>query len=290
MELNFINLNKEYSVNKNSKIKNDLPAVILAAGQGKRLLPLTNELPKPLLEINNRKILEYIISNLAFSGIRHFIIITGYKAEKIENWIKNEFCSKLFKYCEEKFNNFSDSIAFSFIRQQNINGTGGAALLAEKHIIENGYNYFLLTYGDILVHNSVYSRLIKEFYSVPADLYLVGNYLPFEKISKGAAIYYKDNWVVDIIEKPPINAPKTDLNNAGIYIFNKDIFIHLKNTSLSIRQEIEITATIKTLINQYKKIRVVKMKKNEFWCDIGTIETYNKLKSDNSLIKRYFDL
>ncbi|MHA1396037.1 MAG: sugar phosphate nucleotidyltransferase [Promethearchaeota archaeon] len=265
-----------------------LPVVILAAGQGKRLNPYTKDTPKPLLELHGRKILEYIILNLILAGIRYFIIITGFQAAKIENWIKNELCINLFNYCENKINKFSDSIAFSFIRQEKINGTGGAALLAENHVIKNGYSHFLLTYGDILVSGQVYSRLINAYLNNSAELYLVGNYADREKISQSAAIYYEGDFVKDIVEKPPKDAPITDMNNSGIYIFSKEIFKYLKETGPSVRGEIEITAPIKLLAKQNRKIRLVKMERDEFWCDIGTPETYNMLKKDKGWLKKIF--
>ena len=259
----------------------NIPAVILAAGRGNRLRPYTDDVPKPLLKVVGKPILEYVLVNLFKSGIRHFILITGYKAEMIEDWIQNEFLVKIYKDYKKELGCDVGSIAFSFIRQKDINGTGGAALLAERHVIENKYEDFLLTYGDILVEGKIYQRLVDKYLQNSHSLYLVGNHT--DDPSSGAAIYYNDDLIVDFIEKPEKSAPKTDLNNAGIYIFKKTIFEKLHNTGLSARGEIELTAPVIQMVKNGLPIGLVKMSDMEFWCDVGTTTVYEELNTQKDL-------
>ena len=95
---------------------------------------------------------------------------------------------------------------------------------------------------------SVYERIVDTFQKNNLEWYLVGN--PTEDASAGAAIYYHDYWIDNMIEKPPKTAPFTDLNNAGSYIFPPVIFELLENTPLSARGEIELTAPIIDRIHQ----------------------------------------
>ena len=72
-------------------INKNLTAIILCGGKGERLRPITNNLPKPLIEIKNKPILFYIIEHLKKYGIKDYIIATGYKSEKIEEYMADEF-------------------------------------------------------------------------------------------------------------------------------------------------------------------------------------------------------
>lgn len=265
-------------------ISQQLPAIILVAGKGTRLRPYTESIPKPLLELGGHPILEYILTNLIKVGVRYFIFITGYKEDIIRDWIQNVFCVKVFKESDDLFcfkpNATNECIGVSFIHQENVNGTGGAALLAETQIKENGYNDFFLTYGDILVSRSTYQRLIDMYSKEEADAYIVGN--PTKDPSAGAAVYYDGNKVINFIEKPGLDAPKTDLNNSGVYIFHKDLFERLKNTKPSIRGEIELTQPIIDMVHEGRNVKVVKVQDEEFWCDVGTVEIYEQLNKDLS--------
>jgi NDP-sugar pyrophosphorylase family protein len=273
-----VNTNLVNSVNSDDL---KIPAVILAAGQGKRLMPYTEKLPKPLVTVGGKPILEYVLTHLIDAGIRHFFIVVGYQSDKIEQWIEDEFVRGIYCDYEKRCSKKLGPLGFSYIHQDDINGTGGAALLAEAHVLDNGYNSFFLTYGDILVSTTVYRRIIQEYMldvqnNVKKDLYLVGNLT--EDPSMGAALYYKGDRVVKLIEKPDKSVPKTDLNNAGIYIFNKDIFNRLKITPRSVRGEIELTWPIIEILKQENKvIKLIRMNPNEFWCDVGTVKVLEDL-------------
>mgnify|MGYP006282862179 CR=1 FL=1 len=262
----------------------NIPAVILAAGQGTRLLPLTADTPKPMIKIHDRPIIEYILRNLIDVGFRHFLIVTGYKSEKIERWIQEEFCMDIYSCFRKKEGENLGALAFSFIRQEDINGTGGAALLTEQHILKNGYSHFFLTYGDILASKTVYEKLIRKYQGEDADLYLVANQT--DDPSAGAAVYTNDNKIIRFIEKPPKSAPKTNLGNAGIYIFNVKIFNALHNTHKSERGEVELTAPFQPMIESGDNLSVIKMTDEEFWCDVGNMKRYKELNQSQDWIRK----
>src|SRR5215470_4318153 len=109
-----------------------MKAIILAAGKGTRMRELTQELPKPMLKVQGKPILEHIIDGLRTTGIGEFCVITGYRADVIENYFASG--SRL-------------GIQISYARQVVQDGTGKAPELAKSFV---GADNFLLTYGDIL--------------------------------------------------------------------------------------------------------------------------------------------
>jgi NDP-sugar pyrophosphorylase family protein len=240
-----------------------LKAVILCAGYGKRLKPYSDTFQKTMLPIGNKPLLEYILNGLIYAGLKDFIFVVGYKKEQIIEYFKSG----------ENWN-----INIEYIEQKKLNGTGGALLECEISI-EN--SHFFLTWGDILVPYSVYKKLLNLFHLRHYNFILISNYTndPY----KGAAIYVKDNFCVDIIEKPPKNESKSNLNNSGIFILSKEIFQVLNTLTPSIRGEIELTDALKQGINKRNwKIRVIQMEKNQFRGDFGNKDIYENLKKDTA--------
>lgn len=256
--------------------------VILAAGKGTRLKPYTYYAPKPLLKLHGKPILEYIIDGiLVHTQIKEFCLIIGYKNEMIRQWCNNYYLRKL----ESK----GIKASFHFIEQKEINGTGGATLLAENWV--DG-EHFMEVYGDILVFQPIYGRLYRAFASQFQNKQnktiryaLVGNYT--KDPSAGAAIYVNDqNEIINMIEKPPKEATPTNYNNAGLYMFTPQIFEELKNMGLSPRGEIELTAPIIQQIKSRNPPVFIGMTQDEFWCDVGTKEAFDSLESDEFLEKK----
>jgi NDP-sugar pyrophosphorylase family protein len=122
-----------------------MKAVILAAGKGTRMGELTNQVPKPMLEVRGQPILEHILRGLLDAGIRDFFIVTGFRAEVIERY-------------------FGDGSKWQaridYGRQLVADGTGRAPEVAKSFV---GNSPFLLTYGDILVPPETYRRMITRF-------------------------------------------------------------------------------------------------------------------------------
>ncbi len=211
-----------------------------------------------MIRIHGKPLLEYIIKGLIYAGFKNLVIIVGYQKEQIINYFKdgNEW-----------------GINIEYLEQKVLNGTGGAVVLCEKLIQDP---HFFLTWGDIIVPYKIYKDVLEIFKEENQDFILVSNYTtdPY----RGGAIYCENNYLVDIIEKPPIGKSKSNLNNCGIFIFSSEIFEVLKTLKPSIRGEIELTDAVKAGINLRKwKIRVIKMKKNQFRGDFGDKSTYEKL-------------
>ena len=98
-----------------------LPALILCGGKGLRLRPITKDNPKPLIKINNKPILYYIISHLQKQGIKDFIIATGYKSNKIEAFMRKDF--KKLSYTFKMFDMLLSKILLFVLKNLTSSGT-----------------------------------------------------------------------------------------------------------------------------------------------------------------------
>jgi dTDP-glucose pyrophosphorylase len=219
-----------------------MKAVILAAGKGTRMKELTNEVPKPMLRVNGKPILQHIVEGLqAAANIREFCIVTGWKAEVTENY-------------------FGDGAAFgatvSYARQVVQDGTGKAPELAKGFV---GADDFLLTYGDILVKPETYRRMLGRFGEDNFSALLtvtVG-----EDVTKGGLNLFDENFCLKrLIEKPSavqleqlrsegwLKPGQPVWYNAGIYIFRPLLFDFTARLHKSPRGEYELTDAISAMV------------------------------------------
>lgn len=209
-----------------------MDAVILCAGNGTRLMPLTENRPKPMIPIAGKPILEWII-------------------EKIEDFVDNIYL--IVKYKKEAIiKYFEGNRKIKFIEQKRFDGTGYAVLMA-KDFIDND---FLVLNGDVIFEDD-----LKDFikYKNAMTLKEVENPKNF-----GVVVVDNENNITELQEKP--NNPKSNLINAGIYKFEPEIFEILKGIKPSERREVELTDAIKELVKD-KKIKGIKL--NGYWNDIG---------------------
>ncbi|MFX1498579.1 MAG: nucleotidyltransferase family protein [Promethearchaeota archaeon] len=243
-----------------------MKAIILCAGYGKRLYPLTHIYQKAMLSLHGKPLLEYIIEGLTYTGFKEVILVVGFKKEQIIGYFKEG----------EKW-----GINIEYIIQNDLNGTGGAVLLCE-HLIKD--NHFFLTWGDILVPYRVYKEVMDIFHKENQDNILVANYT--EDPHRGAAVYYTGNYCVKIVEKPPKGVSLSNYNNCGIFILSIEIFRFLRTLEPSNRGEKELPQAInKAIINYNWKVRLLKMKKNQFRGDFGDKSEFEKLKKDSEWLK-----
>jgi UDP-N-acetylglucosamine diphosphorylase/glucosamine-1-phosphate N-acetyltransferase len=215
-------------------------AVILAAGKGTRMGPLTDNRPKVMLPIANRPLLEHIIVMLKAAGIREILIVTGYLKEKIMEY-------------------FGDGarlgMNIEYIEQQAQKGTADAVAAVRNW---TGTDRFLVTNGDVLAG----IQDIKKLCTTEGDAVLAAKKVDAPR--EYGILYVKGKKVEKLIEKP--EKPASDLANAGIYVFDPVIFEAIDNTNSSSRGEYEITDSIQFLIDSGKEISFAEF---EQWQDIG---------------------
>src|SRR5213082_2543245 len=117
-------------------------AVLLAAGRGTRMRELTADLPKPMIEVRGKPVLQHIVEGLRDAGVRRFLIIIGYRAEAVQNFFGDGSRYK---------------IDIQYTTQVTQDGTGRVIELARNF---SGDSAFVLAYGDILVDPANYKRIV----------------------------------------------------------------------------------------------------------------------------------
>jgi bifunctional UDP-N-acetylglucosamine pyrophosphorylase/glucosamine-1-phosphate N-acetyltransferase len=210
---------------------------------------LTAAIPKPMLPAGGRPILERLLGRLIDAGYSEALIVTGYRAEAIE----------------EYFRGFR--MPLRFVRQSPVNGTATAALLARDFA---GGDDFLLTFGDILTGASCYREILDALEREPEIEAVVG-VKDVDDPCQGAAVYADTSGrVTRIVEKPPRGASATRWNSAGLYAFRRSVFEELERAPQSPRGEYELTSAVVQLIQKGKTLRLFAIEGP--WRDIGRPE------------------
>jgi NDP-sugar pyrophosphorylase family protein len=219
---------------------------------------LTERLPKPMLPVAGRPLLQWILEGLREAGIERIVIVTGYRAERIE----------------EHFGDGSSlGLAVCYRRQVVQDGTARALLFGRDAIGPRG---FLLAWGDILVAPRNYRRLLECFRESRCDGVLAVNWV--EDPSRGAAVYTDEgSRIVRIVEKPPPGTSTTHWNNAGIGVFRPALFDYAATVGASPRGEYELPDAISAMIAHGRDIRALPIE--GFWSDVGTPEDLERAEA-----------
>jgi NDP-sugar pyrophosphorylase family protein len=248
-----------------------MKAIILAAGKGTRMRELTNELPKPMLCVQGKPILEHIVAGVVAAGIREIFIVTGFRADVIEEYFGDGA-------------KFGARIAFG--RQLVQDGTGKAPELAKDFI---GDSPFLLTYGDILVAPETYPQMIRRYGE--GDFAGVITVTPGEDVTQGGLNFFDEQFCLQrLVEKPSLEQVEQLRRegwlkpgapawyNAGIYIFRPTLFDFTARLQKSSRGEYELTDAISAIIASGKKLAGLEIQGR--WVDVRDPETLAKLESE----------
>lgn len=224
-------------------------AVVLAAGRGSRMKALTADRPKPMLELAGKPLLEHILDRLAEARFEDVLIVTGYRADMIENY-------------------FGDYplLHVSFLRQEQANGTGAAARLAEDWVAASP---FLLTFGDIVMEAADYRAMAGILESDP-EVAAVAAVKWVDDPAAGAAVYETNHRIARIVEKPAPGTSTTHWNSAGTYTFRPEIFPELHAIPLSPRGEFELTCAVSQLVERGRKLMIHPLAGD--WRDVGRPE------------------
>ena len=231
-------------------------AVLLAAGKGTRMRELTNELPKPMIPVRGKPILQHIVEGLAAAGITRVLIIVGYRAEVVKEFFGDG----------SKF-----GVSVEYTTQVVQDGTGRVVALAEEFV---GNDPFVLSYGDILVTAENYVRLVDLGES---EALVSVKHNPGE-VAKGGAVFVNERFeMTDLREKPQPGEPTSPWYNAGVYTFRPSIFNHIARLEKSPRGEYELTDAIRTLAQSGNLVRVIELTGE--WADVRDPEVLAELNA-----------
>ena len=203
-----------------------MKAVILAAGEGKRLKPFTETMPKVMLHIGNKPILEYVFDACKRNGVEEIIVVVGYKKEVIM----------------EYFHDYQ-GIKISYIEQKNQLGTAHALYSAKSYIDQS----FIVLPGDNIIDDISINHLLNS----PEEYVLLIK--EHQQPSKYGVVHVKDQLIQSIIEKP--KKETSHFISTGIYKFPATIFTVIEELQ---HQGIHaLTSVIETLLEHKTSIHTI---------------------------------
>lgn len=231
------------TIEKRPLSKFDLPVVIMAGGEGTRLKPITNVLPKPLIPLKEKTIIEDILESFAFYGCQQFYISLNYKADLIEYYLKS-------------LNNQNYQI--SFLRENKPLGTAGSLDLLKDKITST----FFVSNCDILIEQD-YSEVL-EYHRSNKNLITIIAVVKHFPIKYGTIETGENGSLVALTEKPELNFKI----NTGVYILEPETLEYLPKDKI-----FHITDLIEILVQKKIKVGVFPVGEGA-WIDIGNWDEY----------------
>lgn len=231
-------------------------AVLLAAGRGTRMRELTSELPKPMLRVRGKPVLQHIVEGLRTAGVRDFLIIVGWRAEVVRDFFGDGRALE---------------VSIGYQTQVEQNGTGKVVELARDFC---GDEPFVLSYGDILVDPANYRQLV----TLPDETEAIISVKRNEDVSQGGAVFVNERFeMIDLREKPQPGEPTSPWYNAGIYAFRPSIFEYIARLEKSPRGEYELTDAIRALAQTPRKVQALEL--TGAWADVRDPEVLADLNA-----------
>ncbi|WP_374312299.1 nucleotidyltransferase family protein [Dongia sp.] len=228
-------------------IERDNWVVLMAGGLGQRLRPLTDDVPKPLLEVGDRPLLEIIIDRFILQGFRKFFVSVNYRADMV----KGHFGDGGKLNCEIRY-----------LEEREPLGTAGAIGLLPQRPTKP----FVVMNGDLLTTVS-FDSLVNFHEQHGADLTLgVRHYS--HQIPYGVA-EIRDNQVIDIVEKPNHDC----FISGGIYVLSPNLLSELQPA-----RHIDMPDLVRKLIGAKRRVSAYPV--TEYWIDVGRIEDLERARSD----------
>lgn len=223
----------------------DVPVIIMAGGKGTRLKPITNIIPKPLIPIGDKPILEWIINSFYEVGVKIFYLTVNYKQEMIRSF----------------FDNLSEKpYVLNYFEEKKPLGTAGSLHLLKEEI---GSTFFL-TNCDILIKDD-YSSMLKYHRENGNELTAICAIKHFE-IPYGTMEFKENGVLTEIKEKPDFNM----FINAGMYILEPHLLKEIPENEF-----FHITTLMEQILARNGRVGVFPVSEGS-WMDIGQWDEYNK--------------
>jgi len=227
-----------------------MKCVILAAGEGRRMHPLTFTRPKVMLPIANKPLLEWNFLNAIDAGLTEFVFIVGFKSEMVRNYFEDGA-------------NWNASI--EYVNQVNALGTAHAI-----RTVENFVDDFIVLCGDTIFGKEDIQNIAKNKMSM--------GLVEVENSKEYGIVKLEEKRIGQIHEK--MENPITNVINAGIYHFDRNIFDYIRKTKKSSRGEYEITDSINLLIKR-ERMEGIFLKE---WRDV--VYPWDMLNANEEILKK----
>lgn len=239
-------------------------AVIPVAGKGTRLLPLTKAVPKELIPLGKKPVLEHIMDEIAAAGIRNVLFVIS--KEKIA--------------IKKHFGRFWGNISIDYTLQAEQKGLADAIYCAKDFVANDPFSVVL---GDSVIDTDQsvlpFTRVLDTYKMTSAMGVIVVQKTPRDEVGRYGIVRPKDkiapSFEIDgLVEKPdPKDAP-SDYAIAGRYAFDPIIFYYIDKTPRGAGGEYQITDSIELMLRDKNEVWCVALRENEVRRDIGTFESY----------------
>jgi UDP-N-acetylglucosamine diphosphorylase / glucose-1-phosphate thymidylyltransferase / UDP-N-acetylgalactosamine diphosphorylase / glucosamine-1-phosphate N-acetyltransferase / galactosamine-1-phosphate N-acetyltransferase len=229
-----------------------MKGLIPAAGRGTRLEPVTLAIPKELLIVGNKAIIEYVITSMKAVGITDITIIVGWRKHAILDYLGSG----------ERL-----GVKLSYVVQDNRDGLA-KAVIAGEHLSDN--EHFLVVLGDNFFYPPTFLEDILAFHKKKKADATIGVAEVKDSTRHGIIQPGDNDRIVNLVEKPkPQDAP-SNLGCIGIYLFSPTIFDAIRKTKPGVNGEYQLTDAIKIMIDDGFKVYYKKISGRHI--DIGTMD------------------
>jgi dTDP-glucose pyrophosphorylase len=207
-------------------------AVLLAAGRGKRQRPFTHQIPKPLLQVNGRATLDYILTAVLRAGVKRACIVTNHLEEQIFEFVGDG----------SKWN-----LNVTFAHQKELRGSGDALMSVPHQWIRDESVMVLAT--DYILEENVLVELVKAHEQSGAEITMSLKVCAIDELMARSSVEVDSDWRVNqIIEKPRRDEILSPYAASVIYIFPHEIWDYLPRIKPSVRGEIELPDAVQMMI------------------------------------------
>jgi len=257
-------------------------AVVAVAGSGTRLLPITKAMPKEMLPIVDKPIIQLVVEELVAAGIEDIILVTKWDKKPLEDhfdraWALEDDLKRSGKEKRlEEIVRISEMANFVYVRQKGPYGNG-TPVLSTASLVKG--EPFVYVFGDDLVKSETsFTRQMTAAYEETGEVTLGVQEVSREEVDRYGIVKLRENSseVEDIVEKPSVKEAPSRLATFGRMILNQEIVDILKHTPLGKDNELWIVDAIKEYVRQGGKCTVKQVEGGE-WLTTG--DPYNYLKA-----------
>jgi dTDP-glucose pyrophosphorylase len=233
-----------------------MKGLIPAAGRGTRLEPITLAIPKELLMIGDKAVIEYVIDAMKLIDVTEITVVVGWRKHAILDYLGSG----------ERL-----GVKLTYVVQDKQNGLA-KAVAAGEHVIKN--EMFLVILGDNFFYPKTFLEDIAVFHKEKHADATLGVAEIEDPTRHGIIQPGGENRIVDIVEKPSLRDAPTNLGVIGIYVFSSSIFDAISKTKPGYNSEYQLTDSIKILIEGGKQVFYKEIDGRHI--DVGTLEDFQK--------------
>lgn len=256
-------------------------AVVAVAGSGTRLLPATKSMPKEMLPIVDKPIIQLVVEELVEAGIEDIIFVTRWDKKPLEDHfdhsqaLEDDLRKNGKTELADKIEALAEMANFVYVRQKGPYGNGTPVLSAASLVDDEP---FVFVWGDDLVKSKIsFTKQMVDDYEKNGNLMIGVQEMPKEVLNRYGIVKLKEGTmeIEDIIEKPSIEEAPSCMADFGRMILNQDFINILKETALGKGNELWVVDAIKKYVKNGGKFMAKKIENGE-WLTTGDPLNYLK--------------